>query len=292
MRAILCLALVLPLHADLTLRYKTSYQLIGNLPAELTEQMKKQMAASLPPEAVIRIHGDLFCSAFGQLTMIVDSNKQQITLLHPASKRYAVAAPADFSNAMLAGQSALPGIDIDVKAARSGKSGVVLQVPAEETIVTMTVNTPVPNGSPVELRMEQHHWFATAAALERFPELKQWDAKKLAAIPGLIPTERLAAGGAQGASTEKLRDAMQALAKESTGLSLKTETNVFMPSIVRMLAQGATATDAPLVTTVMELESYSADSIPDAMFHVPADYTAAPLADLLQEFNPAKPRVP
>src|SRR5262245_48724866 len=161
MRLVLWFALFASaLRADLTLRYKTSFEIAPNLPAEISEGMKKQMLSSLPPNAVIRIRGSQFVSMYGEFTLITDFVQQQITLLHPPSKRYAVARTADVAQAFLAVQPLLPGIEFQAKAGPSGKTAVIHQVPAEETVVTITISTPTPDGPPVEMRMELHNWIA------------------------------------------------------------------------------------------------------------------------------------
>jgi hypothetical protein len=141
--------------------------------------------------------------------------------------------------------------------------------------------------------MEIHSWMATAEALSRFPELKQWDAKKWAAASGFDQAEIMRSAFAPGPAQEKLRAAMRELAKSSTGISLKNETRVFMPMFAQLLqAQGGSASDGPTLETSMELDSFNADPIPDSVFQIPADYKLAPFVDLMREANPNKAQMP
>src|SRR5260370_25342866 len=94
--AIAAVLLARDARADLTIHYKTSYQLAPGLPASITDAMKQQLAASLPDETTIQIQGERVATHLGKLICIVDYGKQQITLLHPGTKRYATATTTEF----------------------------------------------------------------------------------------------------------------------------------------------------------------------------------------------------
>lgn len=282
--------------ADLTVHYKTSFEFAPGLPPALADAMKLQMSSTVPAENSVQIHGDQVASKFGALTFIMDYGKKQLTVLHPATSRFATVPISDFSKqveALLppAARQAMQGVKVDINTGKSGKTAVVRTVPAEETLITLSIETPSPSGPPVPMRMEMHNWMATPEALERFPELKQWNAKQWASVGGVDPAEIMVATFAQGPSAEKVRTAMRSLAKESTGLSVKTETRVFMPFLAQMVqAQGANIGDAPLVSTIMEMDRFNADPVPASAFEVPTGYKPAAFVDLMREFSSPKPK--
>jgi hypothetical protein len=280
-------------YADLTIHYKSTFEFPSGLPAQMADAMKRQMAGSLPAESTVRVHGDQAVSNFGRLTCVIDYAKQQITLLHPESKRYATGPASGFAGAVQAmipeqARAMMEQMKMDVTAAKTGKTAVIHNVPAEEVLMSMTMDVPNPSGATMQMKIEVHNWMATAGAMERFPELKQWNAKKWASVPGLSPAEMSSSAFGQGPFAEKMRAAMQGVMKDSTGLLLKSENRIFMPSMAQMLAaQGATMGDGPLMATATEMDSYNTDAIPAATFQVPADYQSAPFADLIKEFSPA-----
>jgi TonB family protein len=297
-RKILALAAVLVVgraRADLTIHYKTSSETAAGLSASMTDMMKQQLAGTLPEETTIQIHGEQVASRMGKLICIVDYSKQQITLMHPATRRYVTTSTAEFvkqAGSMVPPEArqAMELMTVDVKGEKSGKTALVHNVPAEEHVVTMTIESSAPGAPPgVQLRMEMHHWMATAEALEKFPEFKQWNAQKWTSAGGLNPADILSGTFAPGPSADKLRAAMADLVKANSGVALKSETRMFMPAIMKMLqAQGVAGGEGPVVSVVMEMDRFTTDPIPAAVFAVPADYQAASLPDLLQELNPVK----
>ncbi|MBS1853960.1 MAG: hypothetical protein JST11_01240 [Acidobacteria bacterium] len=279
--------------ADLTIHYKSTFEFSSGLPPQMADAMKRQMAGAMPAESTVRIHGDQVASEFGKLTYLIDYGKQQVILLHPASKRYASLPAADFGKQVEAlipeqARAMMQQMKMDVTAAKSGKTAMVHNVPVEEFLLTLTVDVPNPAGTTMQMKIEVHNWMATAEAVERFPELKQWNTKKWTSIAGLSPAEMSSSAFGQGPFAEKMREAMQGVMKDSTGLMLKSENRVFMPSMGQMLAaQGITVGDGPLMATTMEMDNYTTGSVPAAAFQVPSDYQPAPFADLMKEFNPA-----
>lgn len=294
--AVAAALLIRDARADLTIHYKTSYQLAPGLPASMTDVMKQQLAGSMGDETTIQIQGDRVVTRTGKLIWIADYGKQQITLIHPGSKRYTTTTIADFAK-QAAGlitpeaRQAMDMVKVDVKGVKSGKTALIHDVPVEENVVTMTMEGAAPGSPPgVQVRMEMHHWMATPGALERFPEFKQWNVQKWSSGGGFNPADILSGGFTPGPSADKLRAAMQELIKENSGLALKSETRMFMPPMIQMLqAQGMAPGDGPMISTVMEMDRFTADPVPASVFEVPAGYQAAPLADLIQELNPAKP---
>jgi hypothetical protein len=295
MTGVLCTG---PARADLTLEYKSDVKVGAGMPAAVAEAIKQQMGVSMPPGTTIRIKGEKVLSTSGPLTSIIDYAAAQIAVLHPATKRFASVPISGYAAQMSAAipeeaRNALRDVQIDVKVEKTGKTQQVHGIPAEETLISMVFGLPGPDGQTGQMRMEVRNWMAMAGALERFPELKQWDARKLFESGGFDPLQMMGSAFGQGPAGEKLRVFMRDIAKGSTGLSLRTETRIFMPMVARLLAtQGVTTADGPVVEFTLELDQYNAIPIADAVFAVPPDYQAAPLAEILRELNPTKPRVP
>jgi hypothetical protein len=301
-RGILAIAATLVVgvaRADLTVHYKTSYETASGLPAAMTDMMKQQLASSMQDETTVQIHGEQIVSRLGKLISIIDYGKQQITLIHPETRRCATTSIAEFvqqTAGMMPPEAwqAMEAMKVDVKGEKSGKTALVHNVPVEENVVTMTMETSAPGAMPgVQLRLEMHHWMATAEALDKFPELKQWDARKWTSAGGLNSADIVSGTLAPGPSVDRIRAVMAELMKANSGFTLKSETRMFMPSMMQMLkAQGMDTGDGPIVSAVMEMDRFTTDPVPASYFAVPADYQAAPLADLLQELNPMKPGAP
>jgi hypothetical protein len=297
--AITAILLTRDARADLTIHYKTSYQLAPGLPASMTGVMKQQLAGSLPDETTVQIQGERVVTHLGGLICIVDYGKQQITLLHPGTKRYATASTSEFgkqAGSLISPEArqAMDAVKVDVKGVKSGQTALVHNVPVEENVVTMTMEGATPGGpAGVQVRMEMHHWMATAEALERFPELKQWNVQKWNSAGGFNAADLVSGSFTPGPAADKLRAAMQDLMKENSGLALKSETRMFMPPMMQILqAQGIAIGEGPMISTVMEMDRFTAEPVPASAFEVPAGYQPAPLADLIQELNPSKPRIP
>ena len=75
--------------ADVTLRYKTAFKLNPSLPPQMTEQVTKGMADSMPAEMVIQLKEGKGASSFGKLRAVTDFTKQRMTLIDPEKKRIA-----------------------------------------------------------------------------------------------------------------------------------------------------------------------------------------------------------
>lgn len=295
LRHVICLAVLVAApaaRADLTIHYKAAFEFAPGLPPQMADAMKRQIAGTVPTESSVRIHGDQAISQFGRLTCIIDYEKQQITLVHPESKRYSNLPAGDFAKQVQGlipeqARAMMEQIKMDVTAVKTGKTAVVHDVPVEEVLMTMTMEVPNPSGAGMQMKMEVHNWMATAAALERFPELQQWHGQKWASIPGLSPAEMSSSAFGSGPFAEKMRQAMQGVMKDTTGLMLKSETRVYMPSMAPMLAaQGANLGDGPLMSTTTEMDHYTTDAIPASSFQVPGDYQSAPFGDLLKAITP------
>jgi hypothetical protein len=141
---------------------------------------------------------------------------------------------------------------------------------------------PNPGGAALAMRLETHSWIPVQGASERFPALKQWDADKWAAVSGMDGLQGL------GAIQQKMMTAMADARKQMGGMSVKTETAVFVPMLAQLMqSQGASAPpDEPLLTMVITLDHIDADPVPDSAFAIPQGYQEVPLSELMQSLIP------
>jgi len=276
-RIVLLIAAGLPLcqsvRADLSIHFTGSIQLAPGLPPAMADAMKKQFAASMPAAGSIRIKEGRVFSSFGAVSSLIDYAKPEITLIHAPSKSYSTIPAAEFGTQIDAlmtpeGRAAMARTKTDITTVKSGKTAVFHEVPLEESVVTISIETPAPNGPPMQMRMEVHKWVVTAEGLARFPELKEWDIQKSSSF-GLDPATMINSLFAAGPMAEQLR-------KSFTGLPLKTETDVFLPAVM----------PGRLIETVMEVDNFSAAPIPSSVFEVPSGYKPAPFATLMQYLKP------
>jgi hypothetical protein len=276
--------------ADLTLEYKTEMHTGPGVPAPVADAIKQQVGASPPSTSIIRIKGDKVFSAWDALISIIDYAKGQVTLLHPPTKSFATLPASEYAAQVSAAipeeaREAIQNAKIDIKVEKTGRTGSVYGIAAEETVITMSLELPNPAFQQGALRLDLHNWMASAEALQRFPEFRQWNPGKLGDA-AFDPVRILSSTLAQGPVGEKLRASLQEIAKNSSGLSLKTEIRVYLPMIARELAaQGVSGADGPLLESVIELDRYSADPVPDSVFDTPADYKPAPLSEIIARTN-------
>jgi hypothetical protein len=258
-----------PSFADLTARYKCSVQTSKSLPAAVSDAVSKQLGMALNTDRELRIQGDRLYSNMSGMVTIMDRAKKQITLIHPATKRYATFESDNFADQL---SNLVP------PAARQ----IMDEMQTEEFMLTVKMEMPNPGGAALAMRLETHSWIPVQGASERFPALKQWDADKWAAVSGMDGLQGL------GAIQQKMMTAMADARKQMGGMSVKTETAVFVPMLAQLMqSQGASAPpDEPLLTMVITLDHIDADPVPDSAFAIPQGYQEVPLSELMQSLIP------
>ena len=290
--AALALLLVPGAFADLTIDYKMSYQLAKGIPEQMAGMMEQQLAKSMPSGMKMQIKGDRLRSGFGALASIVDYVKGEITLMHPESKRYATCPIADYGKEMQAGLpamavEAMKQMQVDATAEKSGQNATIQGLATEEIVIHVTMEMP---GMAGGMKMELHMWVATKDAIASMPELKAWDPVRWSSMGGASPAQMLGSSFAQGQAAEKLAKTIGDILKQSGGLTLRTESRVFIPMLGQMLAsQGVNLGDGPLMTARMEADHIGHDAVPDSAFTVPEGFQKAPIADLMKTMIPTAP---
>src|SRR5215471_13495920 len=133
-------------YADLTLKYKSETKANPALPALMADAIKKQVG-TMPSGSTVQVKGDKVFSVFGALTGIVDNATDQMTLLDPASHRFATVATAEYLaqlNAAMPAEAraAMLNMKFDVHLDKTGKTGEVRGIPVEEIVITMSIEMP------------------------------------------------------------------------------------------------------------------------------------------------------
>jgi hypothetical protein len=300
LRFALCLvtAAAAPLSADVTVRYKSDFKFNPSLPPAIAEQAMKNRP---PTDSVIRAKGHKGLTEMLGLQNIVDTEKQTITVIDPAGKRYAT-VPADAY--MSAAAKAMPTLPPQAMQALSsmkahtdskvtGRTETIRGVQAEERELTMTIDAP--EGGPFTgtmVKMAMQLWMAKPSEAERVPAVRELAALNLwnygAMNPGAMMQKMLEQMPGMG---EALKSLLDEFSKNKTML-LRTHIDIYMPMFAQ-IAKQMPAGDNPFgenfdgnaafTQMTQEVSELSTAPVPDSAFQVPADYKAAPIEDILKD---------
>ena len=279
--------------ADLAVRYKLDFQVGAVLPPAIVDAVRQQVAGFIPNDMSMRVRDGKCTSSVGALTSIVNATTGEITLLNPKTKQFATTPAATYAD-KIAGSTLLPpaaqqmlaNLKVDVQTSKTGQTGSINDILAEETLITLTIAGPDPATS---LRLDMDEWLPAASEFDRVPALKELGSCSTAAgmsDPSVMLDKLF--GQVPGASA-KLSEAVKALSIKGSAV-LKMQISVHAPGLGALLqSQGAAGVDpdAPLVVMQMNLAEFSLDPLPDTLFQVPAGYQEAPSEDLLKLALPA-----
>ena len=298
------------LPADVTLRYTTELTPNPALPAAFTQALTPRLE-SLSRGKTVLLKGGLLYSKSGLSTTIVDSAREEITVLDPAHRHYATLAFSQYADEIARGlqqpaagaQSALSAMKMTSDARPTGRVAEIAGIQAEEHEFVMSLSGPVgPNASagPI-MRVVMQAWMATPEALARNPALREFAdsatrkfstedmrgvfGKILSQFPGLA--EGLSSHLAEVAAVQSV--------------TLRTHVEIFMPMLAVLAARtpgaanpfGGMDPNSALLSTNDELAEISAAPIADSAFRIPEGYTAVPLAEIMSSMRPQpKPATP
>jgi hypothetical protein len=285
-----------PALADVTIRSKMDYKLGSFVPPVAADAMNKQMADMLSNGVTLRIKGKRSLTNSGGVLLITDQEKGTITVLDPKGKRYATAKLEEYADKMKGAIPAIPpeaqkmleNIKIDVKTDKTGKTGVIKDIKAEELLVMVNMEMPGPVPG-MGVNMEMHMWAATPEELERQPALKELASyMKAQAAGGADPSAMTAKMFSQLPGLgDKMKAPMEQMMKASSQAVLRTQMIMRMPASATMM--GAKDPNEPMTELTTDVTEISTDPIPDSVFQVPAGYQAAPLEDLVKMVLPVRP---
>jgi len=278
--------------ADLAISYKLDFQVGPVFPPALVDAVRQQVAGFIPNGMSMRVRNGKCTSSAGALTSIVNATTGEITLLNPKTKQFATAATASYAGFGATqplppeAQQMLASLKVDVKTSKTGQTGSINNLLAEETLITLTIAGPDPATS---LRIDMDECLPAASEFDRVPALKEL--RSCSAAAGLSdPSAIVDKIFAQlpGASA-KLSEAVKALSAKGS-VVLKMQAAAHAPGLGALLqSQGLPGVepDAPLVLMQMNLAEFSLDPLPDTAFQVPDGYQEAPFEDLLKPALPA-----
>ena len=301
-RLALAALIALAARADVTIRRSMTVTLGPAFPAQMQEMMKQQMASIIPFETVIRIKGSKAYSSAGQLVSITDYGTNQVILLNPKTKQYAIGTLTDYMDKMAAitqtltqGMPAqatqmLQNMKFDVQTKKTGQTSTIQGILAEESVITMSMGMPMGQTVMPTVRMEMHCWIAQPDQVELVAGLKELIAYTARDKVRLDPTQALQKIFSQMPGlSEQIREPMAQLTGNGA-MMLNMRAAIFLPAMAQALPQADPT--SPMEELQSGVTEISTAPIDDAVFSVPADYQSAALEDLIKLALPAIPQPP
>jgi hypothetical protein len=307
-------------HADVSVHYTNKMEL--GAAGQMMGPAAATMKSALPDSTVVRVKGKKVYTEAAHFTTVMDLAKQQITLIDPAHNQFVTVYMKDYEDQIVSSLSganpAMPGalqkavesMKVDFSSEKTGRTDTVLGIQVEEIAITLAVAMPPPattrpsqqpeSTQPVPLvRVVIHMWTALPSEVQRVAALQelrtalgdpQTDAlmnpaeiwgKAFASAPGMA--------NGFGAMMDELR--------EKKGVTLRTQIEMFMPFLARVLQQHPAGSgagvrapaqtppidpNAALFKMQSEADEISTAAIDDSVFDVPRDYKAVTVADFLK----------
>ena len=306
------------LRADVTVRYKNEVKLGAGAPPMVVQQTGGILKSAGPTETVIQIKGTKGSTSNGNLITLMDFSKQVITVVDPAHKQYATVYMKDYAEQVLSvlGNPALPSSEAAKKllssmqttfgSDKTGKTDTILGVQAEETLLTLTIYMPPPDGAPAAnaasptppaalMKMVLHVWTALPSEVDNVPALKEFSSVYGDPSAGslLNPDAILAKAFSSLPGMDKgFTGLMDELTKKKA-ITLRTNIEMYMPFMAEVLQSSGTNQGpsfdpkAPVFVVNMDMEQLSSAPIDDAVFQVPGDCQLATLPDFFHALLPA-----
>jgi hypothetical protein len=302
---ILLAGLAPAIRADATIRYHTDIQTTPLIPAGALDQTLAGMQ-----DIVVRIKGNKAYSSLGKLTSIVDLTTQDMTLVDPANKRFAITTAGQYGQQVTAAVPALPAeasamlssMKSHFESRSTGRTAVIQGIQAEEQEFVVAVDMAMPGGpatpSPF-MKIVMQVWTAGPEEVQRAPVLQEF--KNYTAIVNfsMNATDAIKKIMSMMPGMGDGLGAMMAEISKKGSTALRIHTEVVMPFLAGMLKQAPPQAgqglpagfdpNAPLIQMTQELVELSSDPLQDALFVVPADYQMASLEEILKSAIPAVP---
>jgi hypothetical protein len=293
---------VVSLHADVTLRYKSEVKMNSSLPPAIAQQATAGMTnGAMPTDITMLLKNGKGSSSAGVATSIVDFTKQTITMLDKDGKRYATLPANDLADQMAAAMPAMPDQAKAIMATMkshftskaSGATATIAGMESEERQMELTIDAPamanVPEG-PM-MKMVMHIWTAKKSEVMKNPAVRELAGYNLYAYATMNPVTMLQKMFAQ---MPGFGDAFTGLMKEmqgsGTAVVTRMQVEMFMPMIAAMAKQnpqmaamlGGFDGESPLMTMTQDVAELSTAAVPDAAFQIPEGYKEAPAADVVK----------
>jgi hypothetical protein len=292
----------MPIHADVTLRYKMEVKLNPSLPPQLTQQVTKQMETSLPGDSILQLKEGKGYSSSGMMRSIIDFAKQQMTMLDSEKQHYASFTTdqlADemgkiFSGMPAEARASMAAMKFGFESKVTGRSATIQGIEAEEREMVMTVEGPaMPNMPPGPMmRMVIQFWTAKDSEVMRNPGIRELKGYNLWAYATMNPAASMEKmfkqipGMGEG-MTQMMKDMQSA-----NSAVLRTHASMFMPGIAAMMKQmpagqspfGANFdADTPFMEMNQELAELSTAPVSDKVFQIPEGYKSVPASEIIRD---------
>lgn len=289
--------------ADLTLRWKMDIKPGAAIPAQAAEMMKQQLAASGMTGMTMRVKGQRIQMEVMKANFFADYARGEITILRPEAKRYSTMPISEYPPQLPAtsamppeAQKMLANMKVQVDTKKTGRTGMVQGIRAEENLLTLDMELPIPNAPvPVGMRMEMENWTAMPDEQSRLPALSEF-----AAVAGLArklynPAAMMEKLTAQMPGlAERMREPMAKFMAASTNVGVKMHMTMSIPGMAAMMEearkQGKPVPpgmdfSGPLMEMTMELVELSSQPVEEAVFQIPAGYTQEAMQDSLTQMQ-------
>jgi hypothetical protein len=291
--------------ADVTLRYKTAFKLNPSLPPQMTEQVTKGMADSMPAELVIQLKEGKGASSFGKLRSVTDFMKQRMTLIDPEKKRLVTISVEQLTDELTKAIAELPAQSRDAAAAMkstaesriTGRTETILGIEAEEREVTISLEGPaLPNMAPGPMfKMAIEFWTAKAGEVLRVPALREITGYNLWANATMNPAgaveKMLKQMPGMGEGLGKIMKEMES----AKATMLRSNFRMWMPALAAMMKQmppdknplgDKFDADAPFMEMTQEVSELSSATVAESVFAIPEGYQETSAAEMVRAMMP------
>lgn len=286
---------LLTMYADVTVRYKTEFQMNPALPASMTGAM----AANVPKDSVLRFKDGKGYSASSGMDSITDFTTKEITLIDGAGKRYAKMTSEQYGQEF---ERAMPAIPSQASAATAsmktestparltGRTAVIQGVEAEEREFVISTQMPGPSNSQpgMTMRIVLQIWKAKPGVIMRAPAIRELAGYSYWSHATMNPAVVLSRMMKQVPFVSAM---FETITKElSNGPTLRMHMAISMPGMAALLqrAGGGSASgagfddDAPLMQVNQEIAELSTATVPDEIFRIPQGYQEAAGSELIK----------
>jgi hypothetical protein len=289
------------LNADVTLRYKTEVKMNAALPMQMATDTMNRLDSGKLQETVIRVKGGKGYSSEMGYNSIIDFATNEVTLLDPATKRYAKMKSDQFGEEMIRAMPEMPAdgragmlsMKTDVTPAKlTGRTVVIQGVEAEERELVFSMEGPaMPNMPPGPMvKGVLQFWTAKPGEAERVPAISELTAYSRWSYANMNPATMI---GKMMKQLPGFSDGIESMMKEKqNGPLLRMHLDVFMPAMAGILqrmpagSNGSGAKldpEAPFMQMNREVSELSTAPVSDRVFQIPTGYQEVPASDLIKD---------
>lgn len=170
---------------DVSVRFKHSVTSISFEPGR--ERAGSPALSTMPPSSEWHVKGRKAYSIFGNVLTITDLDKQEVTLIDPENKRFAIFAGDAYIQALSEALALempadahrlIDGMKMEITSQRTGRSEAIQGILADEEEVVLSFGMTMPANAPpgipeIQTRVVMNTWTAKADELLRLPALRE-----------------------------------------------------------------------------------------------------------------------